>query len=286
MPIISASPIDKKIYRITITLGHGMIENVVISEDGLYDMYYIKDGKSVNHSGRILNVVQNKNMPQNSYVLFDWSEDNSNRRERIHFHQIQVIKDITPNDAYRIAVDHGFVGTVGDWLESLKGDPGKDSYEIAVECGFEGTRDEWLESIRGSRGYSAFEIAVQAGFEGTEKEWLASLQGKDGKSAYEVAVINGFEGTETEWLLSLTGPQGDSAYDIACELGFTGTQEEWLESLRGQSAYEAAVARGFEGTEEDWFAANGDTIAVKQNVETLRTQVEEVIQRMQWVEGM
>ena len=99
MPIISADVIDKKIYRCTVTLGHGIIENIIISDDGLYSLYYIKEGRSLNKTGKILNVVQNKALPQNSYILFDWSDDNSNKRERVHFHQIQFIKDVTPNNA-------------------------------------------------------------------------------------------------------------------------------------------------------------------------------------------
>lgn len=279
MPIISAEVIDKKNYRVTMTLGHGMMENVVITDDGLYSVYYIQNGASINHTGRIINVVQNRTIPSNSYILLDWSEDNSNRKERIYFHQIQLIKDITPNDAYQIALKHGFVGSVTDWLESLAGDPGRSAYEIAVDCGFKGTEKEWLESMRGSNGYSAYEIAVNNGFEGTEEEWLKSLQGVDGLSAYEVAVKEGFTGTITEWLLSLKGEQGDSAYQVAVNMGFEGSQEEWLESLRGQSAYEYAVDHGFEGTEEEWFAKNGD-------VTLLNTKVEEIAKYVSWNTGM
>lgn len=278
MPIISCTPVDKKIYRVTISLGHCMMENLVITEDGVYEIYYIKDGKYINRTGKILNIVQNTSMSDNSYVLFDWSEDNSNKRERIHFYKIQTIKDITPNDAYKIALEHGFVGSVTDWLESLRGDIGKSNYEIAVECGFEGTKEEWLESIRGERGYSAYEIAKNNGFTGTEEEWLASLK-SPGKNAYEVAVDNGFTGSEADWLLSLKGEPGKSAYELAVKYGFEGTEEDWLKSLKGQSAYEAAVARGFEGTEDDWFAQNGDTVAIKE-------QVEKIIYAMKWVEGM
>lgn len=278
MPIISCTPVDKKIYRVTISLGHCMMENLVITEDGVYEIYYIKDGKYINRTGKILNIVQNTSMPDNSYVLFDWSEDNSNKRERIHFYKIQTIKDITPNDAYKIALEHGFVGSVTDWLESLRGDIGKSNYEIAVECGFEGTEEEWLESIRGERGYSAYEIAKNNGFTGTEEEWLASLK-SPGKNAYEVAVDNGFTGSEADWLLSLKGEPGKSAYELAVKYGFEGTEEDWLKSLKGQSAYEAAVARGFEGTEDDWFAQNGDTVAIKE-------QVEKIVYAMKWVEGM
>lgn len=278
MPIISVTPVDKKIYRLTMSLGHCMMENIVVTDDGLYEIYYLKDGKYINRTGKILNIVQNTANPDNSYVLFDWSEDNSSKRERIHFYKIQTIKDITPNDAYRIAVAHGFVGSVTDWLESLRGDIGKSNYEIAVECGFEGTEEEWLESIKGERGYSAYEIAKNNGFEGTEQEWLNSLK-SPGKSAYEVAVENGFTGSEADWLLSLKGNDGKSAYELALKYGFVGSEEDWLKSLRGQSAYEAAVANGFEGTEEDWFAANGDTVIIKQ-------QVDQIIYAMKWIEGM
>ena len=200
MPIISVNTIDKTSYRVTLAVGHNCMENVVITSEGLYSIHYIKDGRGINHTGRIINIVQNRSVPSNSYLLFDWSEDNSNRKERIYFHQVQIIRDITPNDAYQIALKHGFVGTVEDWLESMRGYPGKDAYEIAVECGYEGTREEWVEESRGVNGYSAYEIAKNNGFEGTEEEWLETLRGKDGKSAYDIAVEHGFEGTEEEWL--------------------------------------------------------------------------------------
>ena len=273
MPIISADPIDKKVYRITITLGHGMVENVVVTDDGLYEIYYIKDGKSANRSGRILNVVQNRNMPNNSYILFDSSTDRCNRRERIYFHQVQLLKDVTPNDAYRIAVEHGFVGTVTDWLESLKGDPGKDNYEIAVDCGYTGTREEWLESMKGpmgERGYSAYEIAVNNGFEGTEEEWLESIRGKDGKdgkSAYEIAVEHGFSGSEVEWLESLSGEPGKDGEP-------------------GKSAYELAVENGFEGSEEEWLTRIGDVTLVEKDVTELKEEVTDIKNAITWNDGM
>ena len=232
MPIISATVVDKKTYRITMTLGHGAMENIVVTDDGLYSIYYIHSGRSINHTGRIINVVQNNAMPQNSYILFDWSEDNSNRKERIYFHQIQFIKDITPNDAYQIALKHGFVGTVEDWLESMRGYPGKDNYQIAVECGYTGTREEWVQQCQGQRGYSAYEIAKNNGFRGTEEEWLASLHGPAGMSAYELAVKNGYADSEIEWLESLHGRDGKSAYEVAVDRGFIGTEDEWFATLQ------------------------------------------------------
>ena len=54
--------------------------------------------------------------------------------------------------AYAIAVEHGYKGTVEQWLESLigpQGDGGKDAYTIAVENGFTGTVEQWLASMKG-----------------------------------------------------------------------------------------------------------------------------------------
>ena len=45
-----------------------------------------------------------------------------------------------------------------------KGDDGKSAYELAVESGYVGTLEEWLESLRGETGEggkNAYEIAVE-----------------------------------------------------------------------------------------------------------------------------
>jgi hypothetical protein len=49
-------------------------------------------------------------------------------------------------------VEHGFVGTEAEWLESLRGPQGDSAYQVAVEQGFVGTKDQWLESLRGPEG--------------------------------------------------------------------------------------------------------------------------------------
>lgn len=51
-------------------------------------------------------------------------------------------------DAYELAVRQGFVGSLDDWIKSLKGEDGLNglsTYEIAVANGFEGTETEWLK---------------------------------------------------------------------------------------------------------------------------------------------
>lgn len=98
--------------------------------------------------------------------------------------------------AYEIAVEHGFVGTEVEWLESLKGVDGKDGVNGKDGCDGRNGVDGLLgkdgkdgadglpgrDGIDGTDGKSAYIIAVEHGFTGTENEWLQSLKGADGKN--------------------------------------------------------------------------------------------------------
>ena len=98
--------------------------------------------------------------------------------------------------AYEIAVEHGFVGTEAEWLESLKGVDGKDGVNGKNGCdgrnGVDGLPGKdgkngtdglpGRDGIDGTDGKSAYIIAVEHGFTGTENEWLQSLKGADGKN--------------------------------------------------------------------------------------------------------
>lgn len=94
--------------------------------------------------------------------------------------------------AYEIAVEHGFVGTETEWLESLKGVDGKDGCDgrngvdgLPGKDGKNGADGlpgrDGIDGINGSDGKSAYIIAVEHGFSGTENEWLQSLKGADGR---------------------------------------------------------------------------------------------------------
>ena len=100
-----------------------------------------------------------------------------------------------------------------------KGLDGKSAFEIAVEHGFVGTEMEWLESLRGTDGKDGLPGKDGAdglpGRDGTNgkngvdgKNGIDGINGSDGKSAYIIAVEHGFSGTETEWLQSLKGADG------------------------------------------------------------------------------
>ena len=185
--------------------------------------------------------------------------------------------------AYQVAVNNGFVGTVNEWLESLKGAngangaagtngwtpilavvPDGDRRVIAVTSWTGGTgvapntgyygasgivpNINNAVDIRGIQGVQG--LAGQDGAKGDQG--VAGVNGADGQSAYQIAVLNGFEGTQEEWLASI---KGDSAYKVAVDNGFVGTEEEWLESLKGEDAYKIAVDNGFVGTEVEWLAS-------------------------------
>lgn len=79
--------------------------------------------------------------------------------------------------AYSLACKRGFVGSVDDWLKSLKGDKGdtgKSAYQYAVEAGYQGTEEQFSER-QGQTGKSAYEFAVEGGYQGTREEFSRKL---------------------------------------------------------------------------------------------------------------
>ena len=96
--------------------------------------------------------------------------------------------------AYEIAIEHGFVGTEAEWLESLKGVDGKDG--VNGKDGCDGRNG--VDGLTGKDGKDGAD-----GFPGRD-----GIDGTDGKSAYIIAVEHGFTGTENEWLQSLKGADG------------------------------------------------------------------------------
>lgn len=83
-------------------------------------------------------------------------DGNSLTFEQLTFEQQEALRG---HSAYQVALNEGFVGSVEEWFESLKGD-------------------------KGDTGDSAYEEARKNGFEGSEAEWLESLNGLDGTVAY------------------------------------------------------------------------------------------------------
>ena len=116
-----------------------------------------------------------------------------------------------------------------------KGTDGKSAYEIAVEHGFVGTEVEWLESLKGVDGKDG--VNGKDGCDGRNgADGLPGRDGIDGKSAYIIAVEHGFSGTETEWLQSLKGKDGitPDMSDYATKTDIAELQKQ-IESISGIS---------------------------------------------------
>lgn len=118
--------------------------------------------------------------------------------------------------AYEIAVNNGFVGTVSEWLESLKGSdglPGKD--------GINGT--DGVDGKNGADGRNGVD-----GRDGADGQ--NGTDGENGLSAYELAVQNGYTGTEKEWLSSLRGRNGIDGKTVELRVYNNELQYRWLDS--------------------------------------------------------
>lgn len=162
----------------------------------------------------------------------------------------------------------------GLWVVS--GASGKNAYELAVENGFEGSLQEWLSSLAGAdgqdgtngadggdgqNGKSAYELAVENGFRGSLQEWLLSLafgeDGEDGKDGIDgengkdgadgqdgadgVGIRSVYINGQGHLMVVLTDgsvidagavgslPQSEpSDFELAQQQGYTGTLHEWL----------------------------------------------------------
>ena len=85
--------------------------------------------------------------------------------------------------AYEVWLSEGNVGTVQQFLDSLKGEKGDDglsAFEVWIDLGNSETEQDFLDSLKGDDGKSAYQIWLDAGNTGTEQEFLDSLKGSSG----------------------------------------------------------------------------------------------------------
>lgn len=101
--------------------------------------------------------------------------------------------------AYDLALDSGYVGTLSEWLESLKGKDGKSAYQIAVDLGFVGTEQEWLETLGSDEENDVIESEEpESSTEEVEETEDASdsIYGDDGEDPIEDEVNGTYEDLE------------------------------------------------------------------------------------------
>ena len=74
-------------------------------------------------------------------------------------------------------------------MATVGADSGLSAYELAVQHGYDGTLEDWLQSLQGK---SAYEIAVEHGYTGTEEEWIGRLNSlvADGGTYVKTASFN------------------------------------------------------------------------------------------------
>ena len=170
--------------------------------------------------------------------------------------------------AYEIAKENGFVGTVSDWLESLKGAdglPGKD--------GINGT-----DGKDGADGRDGID-----GKDGTDgKDGRDGVDGQNGLSAYEVAVENGFTCSEEEWLQSITPDL--SPYITRVEV-LKIVEDKVLSSAPDLSPYvtrvetQKLVESKFQTVENDLTSFGG---TVNSEIQAVKDSVEPVVSQAHW----
>ena len=141
--------------------------------------------------------------------------------------------------AYAIAVEHGYKGTVEQWLESLRGQKG-DKGEKGDPFTYSDFTAEQLAALKGEKGDKGDTGDTGAtGPQGPKGETGATgPQGPKGDTG-----ATGPQGPKGDTgAAGPKGPKGDigpvgedglSAYMIAMENGFSGTEEQWLASLKG-----------------------------------------------------
>jgi len=156
---------------------------------------------------------------------------------------------------------HFWMQVNGEWLDlgDFKGPIGQSAYQVAVAAGFVGTIDEWLLSLRGQDGIG---LRILGSLPSIGD--LPAADNENGDTYIIASVMYVWDGVQWSQVAQV-GPQGKSAYQVARDNGFVGTQPEWLESLKGKSAYQIAKDLGQPNTstEAEWIASlkgvKGDT---------------------------
>ena len=164
--------------------------------------------------------------------------------------------------AYQLAVNAGFKGTLNEWLDSLKGEPGKNGKDGQPgqpgkdgqpgEPGKDGQPGEpgknGEDGKPGADGKSAYQVWLDAGNAGTVADFLKSLKGEKGAPGIQGEPGTpgrqgepgqpGKEGQPGE--PGKPGKDGLSAYQLWQAQGNVGTVDDFLKSLKGKDGQDGA----------------------------------------------
>jgi len=144
--------------------------------------------------------------------------------------------EIVPKSA--LADDAGAFALSSNLAIGFKGDEGDSAYQVWLNAGNIGTVDDYLASLKGEKG-DAF---TYDDFTPEQLTLLKGEKGDNGDSAYQVWLDAGNTGTVEDFFLSLKGDKGESAYQIWLNEGNTGTVEDFLLSLKGEKGDMADIS--------------------------------------------
>ena len=102
-------------------------------------------------------------------------------------------------------------------LDQRLGQDGKSAYELWKEQGNEGSVADFLDKLKGEpgkAGKSAYELWVEQGNTGSVADYLAKQKGEQGdagKSTYDLWKEAGNEGSMSDFLAAQKGEKGDAA---------------------------------------------------------------------------
>ena len=137
------------------------------------------------------------------------------------------------------------------------GRDGESAYEIWLSEGNVGTVQQFLDSLKGEKGddgLSAFEIWIDLGNSETEQDFLDSLKGEDGeagKSAYQIWLDAGNTGTEQDFLDSLKGSNGNDGDSANQSLIKTTVEAAGDNCANGGIKIETGIDTNGDGTLDD-----------------------------------
>lgn len=143
------------------------------------------------------------------HILADHSTDVVNYKDKDVWLNTVLDSKVEAENVYtKTEADNTFI-KIGEG-----GADGKSAYELAVEAGFVGTLAQWLASLRGEKGDKGDkgERGLQGiqGVQGVQGiDGAQGDKGADGESCYQIAVRHGFSGTEEEFVASMKGIKGD-----------------------------------------------------------------------------
>lgn len=145
----------------------------------------------------------------------------------------------------------------------VRGPRGKDAYELALSAGFVGTLEEWIISLKGEQG-----LKGDQGPKGA-----LGITGPSGKTSYQLAVDNGYLGSESDWYNSFS-VESITNYIYSISNVFVSTWDTSLISTGSSDSNQIKLPLVPDGVYNfyiDWGDGNEDYINQWDQVETTHT---------------